>query len=61
MRGSIPSAAVDVQWQALCHFKMSQDEIQKFSEAIKEHYIFEMFVGALCPPAEPGRLSLTVA
>lgn len=43
---SLFARAVDVQWQALCRFRLSQDELRQFSEAIKEHYIFELFVGA---------------
>lgn len=38
---------VDIQWAALCHFRLSQDDIKQFMDAIKQHYIFEMFVDDL--------------
>ena len=38
---------VDIQWTALCHFRLSQDDIKQFMDAIKQHYIFEMFVDDL--------------
>eukprot|EP01006_Ploeotia_vitrea_P022005 TRINITY_DN54419_c0_g1_i1.p1 TRINITY_DN54419_c0_g1~~TRINITY_DN54419_c0_g1_i1.p1 ORF type:complete len:615 (-),score=277.66 TRINITY_DN54419_c0_g1_i1:64-1860(-) len=38
---------VDVEWQALCRFRLSQDEIKAFVDAIQRHYVFEMFVDDL--------------
>lgn len=36
---------VNVEWQVLCAFKLSQNEIKAFMDAISEDYIFELFVG----------------
>lgn len=38
---------VDITWTALCHFRLSQDDIKTFIDAIRQHYIFEMFVDDL--------------
>lgn len=38
---------VDIQWQPLCHFRLTQDEILQFQNAIRQHYMFEMFVDEL--------------
>jgi hypothetical protein len=38
---------VDIQWTALCQFTLSQDDIKQFMSAIKQHYMFEMFVDEL--------------
>jgi len=36
-----------VQWQSVCRKTLTQDEIKQFIDAIKRHYIFEMFVDDL--------------
>jgi hypothetical protein len=33
------------QWHAVCHFRLTQDEIRAFRHSIENNYIFEMFVG----------------
>lgn len=38
---------VDVQYQGLCHFTLTQNDIKQFIDAIKQHYIFELFVDDL--------------
>lgn len=38
---------VDVQWQSLCKFTLSQSEIKQFVDAIQHAYIFELFVDGL--------------
>jgi len=38
---------VDIQWTALCQFTLSQDDIRRFTNAIKQHYLFELFVDEL--------------
>ncbi len=38
---------VDIQWTALCQFTLTQDDIRQFTDAIRQHYIFEMFVDDL--------------
>lgn len=38
---------VDVQWQALCRMSLDPNQITQFIDAIKHHYIFEMFVDNL--------------
>lgn len=38
---------VDVQWQALCKTKLSAADVNRFVDAIKQHYLFEMFVDEL--------------
>lgn len=38
---------VDITWTPLCHFRLSQDDIKSFIDAIRQHYIFEMFVDDL--------------
>jgi hypothetical protein len=34
-------------WQRLCQYRLSQDDIQKFKDAIDQDYMFEMFVDEL--------------
>lgn len=36
---------VPIKWAAICKFRLSQDEIKWFTDAIKQRYIFELFVG----------------
>lgn len=38
---------VDVQWAPLCHFPLNQEDIKQFIDAIRQHYVFEMFVDEL--------------
>lgn len=38
---------VDVQWRSLCTFPLEPNDIKKFIDAIKEHYVFEMFIDDL--------------
>jgi hypothetical protein len=38
---------VDTHWQALCSFKLGQDSIKAFIDAIQQHYTFEIFVDDL--------------
>jgi hypothetical protein len=50
---------VDIQWTALCHFRLSQDDIKQFMDAIKRHYIFEMFVDDLAVKGFIGEIEET--
>jgi MFS family permease len=34
-------------WRSICHFQLSELEIKQFRQAIKQHYIFEIFVDDL--------------
>ena len=36
---------VDIQWQLICSFRLGQDDIKAFMDAIKRDYTFEMFFG----------------
>lgn len=36
-----------MQWASLCRFRLSQNEIKQFRDAIAQHYVFEMFVDEL--------------
>ena len=50
---------VDIQWTALCHFRLSQDDIKQFIDAIKQHYIYEMFVDDLAVKGFIGEMEET--
>ena len=50
---------VDIQWTALCHFRLSQDDIKQFMDGIKQHYIFEMFVDDLAVKGFVGEIEQT--
>lgn len=49
---------VDVQWQALCRFKLKQTEIKTFVDSIEQHYIFELFVDGLSVKGFVGETEL---
>lgn len=38
---------VDIQWQALCTVRLTQDDIKLFIDAIKREHVFEMFADRL--------------
>mmetsp|Transcript_22340 Transcript_22340/g.31269 ORF Transcript_22340/g.31269 Transcript_22340/m.31269 type:complete len:598 (+) Transcript_22340:105-1898(+) len=38
---------VDIQWHPLCEYTLMPDEVDKFIVAIRENYLFEMFVDGL--------------
>jgi len=38
---------VDIQWHPLCEYTLMSEEVDKFIEAIRENYLFEMFVDSL--------------
>jgi hypothetical protein len=34
-------------WQRLCQYRLTQDDIKKFMDAIDEDYVFEMYIDGL--------------
>jgi hypothetical protein len=38
---------VDIQWQSLCAFRLTQDDIKLFVDAIKRDYVYEIYVDGL--------------
>lgn len=50
---------VPVSWASICRFMLTPNEIKSFRDAIKKHYIFEMFVDDLPVKGFVGEMEST--
>uniref|UniRef100_A0A7S4DYJ3 Transmembrane 9 superfamily member n=1 Tax=Lotharella globosa TaxID=91324 RepID=A0A7S4DYJ3_9EUKA len=50
---------VDIQWHPLCEYTLMSDEVDKFISAIKQNYLFEMFVDGLPVKGFIGEMETT--